>query len=1697
MANTHPVKNLSGAGFTFEDRVGAWMAAALLAGAEPLGAELGPPTRIDFQVDADGWRLDDLLVTFAAARWCASIKSFPQIKSGAASAEFVARAWEEVLGASGSGFDPNTDLLGMISAPLDPTARGDVHELIRLSNAQAPEDLAARMLEPGYTSDSRRRLWKSFELPATSQPAGGSEPTQGALLGRLQVIEADFEHSPSSSEEQALGWCAHALTDPNDASGLWESLLAVVSETRTAGGLLARPMLGSRLRKRFALRDHPSYRHDWSILREVTERNIEQVLDSLGGELHLDRGAARAAIDDAAKGSPCLALVGPSGSGKTALAKAWATAQGDSEVVWLAPHDLASLAEPGRLAHPLLDVLRNAGAKVWVVLDGLDRSFLDGADTVVAQLARAIDADSTLDLGLVLTSQQQEWSRLVNRLAERNAIVTWKTLPVDTFTDEELTRILDEFPALRGVVLRGRLTGVLRNPKVLDVVLRRLRGGDLAGDEVLRGQESRFAEWFYERLVCGNGPGRAGRGSLAMHLAGLNADTLQPETPLVDLDPAALDHLESLERDGVFEQQDSRVRFAHDLYGDWVRHRLLRVHEHDLPEYVRSRLQSPLWHRAIRLHALEQLAGHDAGGWQAEMQRLGGEQPGVLHDLFLEAPLFAEDATASLEKVWPILVEGEGLLLRRLLTRFQHIATIPNPVVLERMRDLDEDLQTQIATMNRVPYWPLWMSLLQVLHTHRSEVLLLAPDELARTVDMWLRWTPSDWPLRGETADLAVGLGREMLEHKRKGAYGAEDRERRVWSAVLAAVTERREDVVQITDALTGRGAEPADAAEDELAGDLDEDGRTPGDSGRRRPGVDRTFREHCLEGDALHPVIGAEPALAGEILFAILAPRPVCRLRFGMGMPGEELGPERMPGWFFPFYARGPFLTFFTSAPDDALALTLRLVEATTDRWAQTRVPDEGSPTSVEISRADGSTLTLRGDEQVLQWYRGDSRVPMTLASLLMALEKWLYDQADAEHDITPTTERLLGESTSVAIAGLLIGVGCRHPALFKGPLLPLLTAPELYIWDSLYKRHEQSHLLIALFKEPPMVQQLVREWYSLPHRKVPLEGLAQGAMLTDERVAAEVTAARVRWSARIDDQGEPTFLRFLIARMDPANWRERTNTNGSPYWVFEAPEALLKESQQAAQETNRSGFWLTMPMQCRRILSGEVQLPAEELEEFWQAMQSATELPPPGDLTEDGVIGAGDTECGIAAVLVLHHRDWLRQHPDREHWCLDTMLAAAAVRRRRQWFDSSESGTDWSWDAFCADALPGLWAEQPAEPLLRMAIARLAMNIHHATIAKLFAAAAEHRVALGVDFVRLQHLAIHIACFRVAGEVARNRGDEAVAQAAFAAVTAHLESFVDGTLSAEVPAWAELAVPPDRPARVRWAELDTGYVQAAYAWMPPLAEARDAEERAAWIHHWQESVTALVQRITHDIDPRDGEVEGTPDESEYALLNALPARIMQAQPGEARTLWEPILAQARIARYWVESFVGDWFMIGLQDAPAPEAFVREWQAMLQYAQEAWSPDSPGRSYHLSELHWRLLGLDGIAGSRWSAEQAPVIAAMRQWYERWAGSTLQRREDAAHFARFLSRPGAQPLLRDGLAWLAAAETPPRSAGYNDGYEDTVGELLDHVAREHGEIPRSTTGAGDAYRALLQRLADRQVQIALELSSRLSSPLIP
>ena len=72
------------------------------------------------------------------------------------------------------------------------------------------------------------------------------------------------------------------------------------------------------------------------------------------------------------------------------------------------------------------------------------------------------------------------------------------------------------------------------------------------------------------------------------------------------------------------------------------------------------------------------------------------------------------------------------------------------------------------------------------------------------------------------------------------------------------------------------------------------------------------------------------------------------------------------------------------------------------------------------------------------------------------MALEKHLYGRIDAEEDVSDAVERLLTESDSLAIIGLLTTVGRYDPTLFRGPLRVFLTSPELLMWTRMGTRDE-----------------------------------------------------------------------------------------------------------------------------------------------------------------------------------------------------------------------------------------------------------------------------------------------------------------------------------------------------------------------------------------------------------------------------------------------------------------------------------------------------------------------------------------------------------------------------------------------------------------------------------------------------------------
>lgn len=390
-----PASLTGGAGFSFEDRVGAWVAAGLLAGAQPLGTDFGPLSVISFQGSRVHQPLDDLLLLSCeqpSKRFTASLKSFDMLRGGKLETSFVADAWRRRLA---DDFDTDAELLGFVSANTAHGAWRSLAKLVEYARNDDPNRLAARLSEARGFNETDRGLWESATLPIEVAREMGATTSQspGMLLGHLMPLRLDFDEPNSQAAVQALQWCDQALT-PGQALGpieLWQALLGIVSHVRPTEGTLGWASLSGSLRH-FSLALRPDARHDWALLDNQTQSALFSVRTELGAGLHLPRVAALERLAVHTERDHASLVSGPPGCGKSALAAMW-SAEPSARALMLRTWDLdgglAGLRVRLGLRSGVLDSLRLSERPVRIVIDGLDS---DGEAThfaAVAELTRA------------------------------------------------------------------------------------------------------------------------------------------------------------------------------------------------------------------------------------------------------------------------------------------------------------------------------------------------------------------------------------------------------------------------------------------------------------------------------------------------------------------------------------------------------------------------------------------------------------------------------------------------------------------------------------------------------------------------------------------------------------------------------------------------------------------------------------------------------------------------------------------------------------------------------------------------------------------------------------------------------------------------------------------------------------------------------------------------------------------------------------------------------------------------------------------------------------------------------------------------------------------------------------------------------------------------------------------------------------
>ncbi len=1187
----------------------------------------------------------------------------------------------------------------------------------------------------------------------------------------------------------------------------------------------------------FQLKDSPNSQKDWAQLLEQTKENLKVVPDQIGNSVFLLRQVELEAIETAFETSKVVVLLGASGCGKTVIAKSWAERElSSSQVIWWNARsfdisDFQFFQSRLGLSHPLRELLATAPApRAYVVIDGLDRIFSEAAFQNLSVLIQALQLNiETSPWRILIPCQLEEWNRVQMQLARANNLTAeWRIIQVKEPSINDLDPVWKTFPALGRLRYQPQLQSLLLKPKVLDLLATKLSFGGSVDTTRWVG-ESNLIEWFWETEVSKQTNARV-RAAFLKALGEKQADNLESETPTDTFSISDLVSLDSLIGDRFCQEREERLSFYHDLYGDWARQRVLLGKANNLCEYLELRISSPLWHRAVRLYGLHLLEkNEDTTQWRSAFVALENASQ-LTQDLLLEAAIFAADPLPLLERLWSDLAANEGLLLRRLLGRFLYVATLPNPMILEI---LGLNSEARAATINRIPYWPYWLPMLRFLHQHLEDVIELAPKQVAEIADAWLWRGGRNAPLRRETAELVLTQAEQVLHDKQGKRVRSTDKNfsEIVYHAALAGIDELPERVAALALKASARResssqlCQSSDSAEyipkqvvidyRPLFEPYEVELPPPWPDGPCQR-VDSEFQKTCLETAALYPLILSNPSLAREVLLALLIEEPVAPDRFrSHSLIDNNLETAKVQVWEYkpPFYNRSPFLFFLRNQPEEGLETILRLVNFATERWVAREQEDNQTIPEIQIHLPSGE-CRLIGDYTVYYWFRNSPSCPKPVVIALMALEKWLYDEIDSNREIEQVIEFILQQSHSIAFAGLLNTVGSKEPKLFWKSLKPFLGVPEFHWWEFLH-RHDfdvrawnvNSHW----WDEGEESIKRAREWHSLPHREQGLDLWARILFLNEPEFRSFFDEVRQNWIANlqtVQDLNEPTnfleelqtrhevrkeFLEKLIAEYDIGNYSLENHPNHRKVWRFNPPEKLIARQEEYAKANGDKQVLLFFPLQCKQILDKGQPLPDNALPEFWDAVQNISKLVPPTDpdSTHNRI---KDAICGGATVLLKLHRNWLRQNPDKEEWCITQIAKIIFNPPQTRECDRPDSLISWNWEVFCASIIPVLWAESPDLPGLRQCIIRLALSYHYETVKILLTNAANYRSTLGDSFKQLQHFLLRWAVIRWKRDYSLFEDDPNFNIEVL--VQQEAEAFIQKTTAPAIPLLEELAI-------------------------------------------------------------------------------------------------------------------------------------------------------------------------------------------------------------------------------------------------------------------------------------------------------------
>lgn len=1544
-------KQTGGGGFKYEDKVGAYFLLCMLLQRNPFSFDLGLIKRIDMQQAAAGWALDDYVITMGYGeeenKVGVSVKSNQQFSENVIYGSARDLLWEQRLQLNGRVFDLNRDYFCFAQPPLMGTISSDLNTLIHLAQQQDSIDLERNLNTPRYTSKEKLVLYNSFSCPTELNKDGGNlDLLPGEILSRLMILEFDFESVVSNSENDMLQFSVQVLSDQSDSKNvqLYEKLQQICRDRRFKGGFIILPELLNELKAWFKLRTFPSYTADLEKIELTTRRNLSIIKTTVGKDFSIDRSLLLAEINTKYQNSSTIGILSPSGYGKTTLAKLYVESiLSENTVLFLNSMYFETDIQCKLAMRYSIRELINANTKghFFIIIDGLEKFYSDEQLQHLAMLLNELESTKG-DFKLLFTCIDEDFDEVLLRLYGYGVTQFDFAKIVINNSGINFLELTAHFPNLLDILRNTQLKQLLYNIKILDALSYAVTKGNAS--ELSQVSESEIIDFLWKKIVESGNQGLL-CSNVAKLIAKLQAENLSMGISNSMIDSASASALTMLRDLDVIYEYEDYLYFQHDLYGDWARYKIIRSHSKEGKSFLLSiDVVSPLWAKAIRQYGiyLLEVKGSDQG-WLKLYEQFDDEKSKekIIRNILIESVIFGINAKNNLALLKESLLSNNCLLFQRLLDVFLIKATTVNPTVLKIASTLKTISLTQASIYNRIPTYGYWLPVINFIFEHNEITLKDNFYYCARIARDWLLFTPKKTAGRKKMATLATELCKVVI-NDRSYFYANKEWKQRAFEALLLGYGEVLEPAAEVIRKLAGLIEPPA--RKTSLSPDM------PMKSYRFREAKkwpygpfiypDDEFINVCLNNGVLQQVFEVNPELANEVMLATLIKAPADDYYQYGGKDDLDLNVPR--NWAPPLYHRGPFLNFLNINPYAALDGIIKLVDFATSQWCSQFEHDHQIP-FVEIE-IDAISKKYFGDVSTFFWYRDIGVPPDSLASALMAVERYLYESREDLAKVEACIKLILEKSDSLAFIGMLVSCGKGDTRLFQRVLRSLLDVMDFYTWEkhNLVSFHLEQY---GLFYLPIQQAEEADEWNKTFHRVTSLQDLMVNELLNRDEFKSIYKEVTAKWEGKIskirNNKNFDIYQDRLLSFFYPSNYILKPYKEELSYYEYVEPEELTKRMAPSRKEYDDRQI-VPNPFTLSQILEKDQQISLEDAESLWELLEklktrkvhdwfSTLETP------LDSIFGG--------YVLLLKFKEvWINEHPDY-YQVIVAYTEATFCRIENEQIKIFNFSVQHSWNIFVSDLIAYLLKDGDSL-FLRKSITLIFSNFHFESVGKLFSTIGK---LLGWNhelFIELQNFTFAYASITA---------DSYSVDEEPSALKIELDNlnnlFISGKIETVIQKWESFrGEQKEKKMHKSYHEkgdvlellhpgMNLDLLKSAYKQLPMRDLAvYNVAEREHIVFIWEQAFEQVVWQFGTS-EKESGEFDEFPGEFDLWVIRSIPNLITEDIGIDFFNCFaEPLLKFGYTTPDWIEIYCASIFHANLDHVDRYDRFVPQWQRIVEF---------------------------------------------------------------------------------------------------------------------------------------------------------------